>query len=391
MSYIGIISTFCEVHGPSLIMATVIVQEAVEDLLPKIFKEQEADSSIDCEYCKSFSNVTLPCMVTTEHNSTYLSSRCGGGLYTTRDLKHSCMRCLSCESGTKFVVCDNFLQGGVVCFNFRLPDEKARGGSRLYSLSLMAVGPPKTVISSPSVNDTILPRFEFIANELKERSDINPITGERQDALAFLHLSMIQTMSAYNNEFEELMKYSNSAKNLNLNARISDKLNFDHVKDWLKNGNAFENLLQDFATSGQPIRIKTDDSDLFESLKAFLKYIALPKITLKLEMIQADEEKCPQYELTKDSIVEASVRNSTEIISYVKNLIRTLKMPYNNEVIKAKVDLIIHDYISLLRNWPSKVTSVFLKTKKIRDLDVEWSKKYLAGHFFLDESENEQS
>lgn len=132
MNYISILSYFCEIHGPSLMMATMISKQKMDEILPKVWENLEQDTFSDCEYCKSFDTKNFPCLVTYENNATFVSSR--NGLYETKVLKHASMRCLSCESGTKFAVSDNLIMGDIVCYNFRVPDEKARGLSRLYSL-----------------------------------------------------------------------------------------------------------------------------------------------------------------------------------------------------------------------------------------------------------------
>ena len=132
MNYTSILSYFCEIHGPSLMMATMISKQKMDEILPKVWENLEQDTFSDCEYCKSFDTKNFPCLVTSENNATFVSSR--NGLYETKVLKHASMRCLSCESGTKFAVSDNLIMGDIVCYNFRVPDEKARGLSRLYSL-----------------------------------------------------------------------------------------------------------------------------------------------------------------------------------------------------------------------------------------------------------------
>ena len=126
------LSYFCEIHGPSLIMATNSTKQKMDELLPKVWENLDQDTSYECDYCKSFDTSTFPCLVTYENNMTFFSSR--NGLYESKALKHASMRCLSCESGTKFAMSDNLLKGDIVCYNFRVPDENARGLSRLYSL-----------------------------------------------------------------------------------------------------------------------------------------------------------------------------------------------------------------------------------------------------------------
>ena len=97
MSYISLFSNFCEIHGPKLVMATIITKQSINDLLPKIWENLEEDTSSECDYCNSFDRKKFPCLVTYENNMTFVSSRCGINDY--KILKHAAMRCLSCESG----------------------------------------------------------------------------------------------------------------------------------------------------------------------------------------------------------------------------------------------------------------------------------------------------
>ena len=97
MSYISLFSNFCEIHGPTLIMATIITKQSMNDLLPKISSNLEQDTNSECDYCNSFDRKNFPCLVTYENNTAFVSSRCG--IYESKILKHAAMRCLSCESG----------------------------------------------------------------------------------------------------------------------------------------------------------------------------------------------------------------------------------------------------------------------------------------------------
>ena len=57
-----------------------------------------------------------------------------------------------------------------------------------------------------------------------------------------------------------------------------------------------------------------------------------------------------------------------------KDITKVLCEDLPNEAYVAKIDLIIHKYSMILRQWPSKVTSAFVKTKKLGELDAEWMK-----------------
>ena len=307
MCYIGVLSNFCEIHGPSLIMATVISNENVESLLGIIAKELNDDPSGSCEYCKSFNGKLYPCLVTVEHNISYLSSRCGGGLYDTKALRHACMRCLSCESGTQFVVCDNLLNGGVVCQNFRLPDEKARGGSRLYSLSVMAIGSSKTSVLSSNITRVIFPRFEHIIKELGERNEISIVTGEKQKALTFLHLSMVQLLSLLCHESEEFVKFSTVSLQ-----KITEKPDLTSVKLWAES-DSFSDLLNSYLTSSKTLVIKSPDTRIRKDIKAFLQYISLPLIRTDMDFVH---EGHFDYEISNDSVSPGQVVTKYQTISY---------------------------------------------------------------------------
>jgi hypothetical protein len=54
MCYVGILSCFCEFHGPALIMATVIINKSMlEDVVPKIMSElQEDGTKVECPFFK---------------------------------------------------------------------------------------------------------------------------------------------------------------------------------------------------------------------------------------------------------------------------------------------------------------------------------------------------
>ena len=95
MCYIGLLSIFCEIHGPSVLMTTIGVNEPIENLLPRIVAELNEDATADCEYCQSFySKAAWPCLASFEHNVTFISSRGGGGMYDTKGLRHVSLRCL---------------------------------------------------------------------------------------------------------------------------------------------------------------------------------------------------------------------------------------------------------------------------------------------------------
>lgn len=372
MCYVGLLSTFCEVHGPSLIMATIITSsQTIEALLPRIAQELADDPFKDCEYCKTFDSKSYPCLASFEDGASFVSSRCGAGIIDTKCLKHASMRCLSCESGTKFVISDNLLLGGVVCLNFRVPDEKARGLSRLISLAVMAVGTSKTSILSSNITRLIFPRLESIAQNVTEQSSLTLVNVEKHKAMTYVHLSMVQLLSLLCHESEESVKFSPLKK-------TEQQLDLSYVKAWAKK-EAFEHLLDDIIKQNLvKIRAKTE---LRPHLLNFLRIITLPNMNIKVSFV--DHLENPDYDLNDDTVTisttEASPRSTST--SYATELVQSLNIDIlSDNAIQAKLDLIVHKYFTLLRHWPSKVTPSFCKSNKLTDVDVQWCLDYLAGH-----------
>ena len=58
------------------------------------------------------------------------------------------------------------------------------------------------------------------------------------------------------------------------------------------------------------------------------------------------------------------------------------------QVTRTKIDLVIHKYATLLRHWPKKVTSGFLKSKRLREIDIKWSIKLSSGTLHQDPAKN---
>ena len=96
MCYLGILSIFCEIHGPTVLMTTIAVNESIENILPKLVAELHEDGTINCEYCQSFHFKTWPCLTSLEHNVIFVSSRGGGGIFDAKSLKHISLRSLRC-------------------------------------------------------------------------------------------------------------------------------------------------------------------------------------------------------------------------------------------------------------------------------------------------------
>lgn len=374
MCYVGLLSTFCEVHGPTLIMATIITSsQTIEALLPKIAQELADDPFKDCDYCKTFDSKSYPCLASFEDGVTYVSSRCGAGIIDTKCLKHASMRCLSCESGTsKFVISDNLLLGGLVCLNFRVPDEKARGLSRLYSLAVTAVGSSKTSILSSNITRLIFPKLESIVENVTNQSSLTLVNVEKHKAMTYVHLSMVQLLSLLCHESEESVKFSPLKKP----ATSAQQLDLSYVKAWATN-EAFKLLLDDIIRQN-PITIQAK-TELRPHLLNFLRTVTLPKLNID-GVSFVDQLENPDYQLGDGTVMISSPR-STASTSYVLELIQALTMDIlSDNAIQAKIDLIAHKYSTLLRHWPSKVTPAFLKSKKLTDVDVEWCLEYLAGH-----------
>ena len=159
MCYIGVLSTFCEQHGPSVLMTTTITDEPIENVVINITKDLNEDSTVECEYCRSFQSPELPCLTSFENNVCFVSSRSGSGIVDNRAIKHISMRSLSCESGDTFSICDNLMMGGMTCFNFSLFDENARGNRRIFSLAVVALGSTCNSILSSNISRIIQPRL----------------------------------------------------------------------------------------------------------------------------------------------------------------------------------------------------------------------------------------
>ena len=95
------------------------------------------------------------------------------------------VRCLSCESGDKFTICDNLLLGGTVCYNFSLQDPQARGGKRLFSLAFVALGATSTSILSSNISRMISPALTNVAVELSKGNGFSLIGQDKQKALVW--------------------------------------------------------------------------------------------------------------------------------------------------------------------------------------------------------------
>ncbi len=367
------VSIFCEIHGPNLIMSTILTSnKPLNEILPKIKSELKDDNSRNCSYCKSFEADTFPSLVTFEPNDvTFVSSRSGCGIYETKALKHACMRCLSCESGNKFIICDNLLSGGIVNMNFRVPDSNARGLSRLYSISVMAIGNSKTAIMSSSISQAIYPRFEFIVREVIEREDVSFIAEDKHKVLTFLHMSMVQLLSHICSLCQEFVKFSSSSKSLTNLGILSTTTSW---KFYAKT-DEFRLMLNDLIKE-KTIGIYFQDPKLKDELVSFLAYISLKKISYQWkECVEADDKNC-DFIMTSEAVKNTKNKDQEESLSYAQEIADSFGLP-NNEATQAKLDLIIHRFTSMLLQWPSKVTPAFLRSKKVQKADIEWCEKLL--------------
>jgi hypothetical protein len=130
------------------------------------------------------------------------------------------MRCLSCEIGTNFAICDNLVNGGVVCHNFQVPDEKARGLRRSFSLALMAQGGTGSPTSILSSFDVIFPRLEKIGSELagganEDDHQVNLVSAlleDKKKALTFVHIRMAQVLTQLSFQCEEFVQFRRGPK-----------------------------------------------------------------------------------------------------------------------------------------------------------------------------------
>ena len=152
MCYAAILSLFCEIHGPTVLMSTIMSNESIESLLPRLNAELNEDATVHCEFCQSFQPKTWPCLTSFEPAVTFVSSRGGKGF------KHISLRSLSCESGQQWITADNLLNVGILAYTFRVPDPTARGLSRLISLSIIATGMSKSAFLNSSASKLVFPK-----------------------------------------------------------------------------------------------------------------------------------------------------------------------------------------------------------------------------------------
>lgn len=353
-------------------MATVIsTAENVENILKSINKELKNDSTKDCEYCHSFQASSCPCLVSLEQNIAFVSSRCGAGIYETKALKHASMRSLSCESGSKFTICDNLLNGGTVSVNFRVPDPTARGLSRLYSLGIMSISSSKTSILSSNLTRIIYPRLEFAAQEVIERPEVSPIAADKQKSLTFLHLSMVQLLSTLCHESEEFVKFSIVRKRPLQEERV---LNLEQIKVWAKTL-TFQQILEDFIRGKKVVVSATDDCT--STLENFLTFVSLPKAKGTLVF----ENERPQYKVSTSQFEKVEESHEFIPISYTSQIMETLRHEtLNNAAMEAKIAILSHKFISIINQWPSQMTPTFIRSKQLSEADVSWCRQYIAGH-----------
>ena len=199
MSCAALLGYFCEIHGPSLIMATVSIDAPVESVMSSISRSSREDQTRSCVYCHSFDIDLWPCFVSNGFDQGNLvSSRNGGGINVDISiLKHICMRSLSCEIGKSFLITDNLVgHGDVACYNFNVPDPEARGFRRTYCLAFLSMSSDRDHARSVMIK-TVLPMLETISTELWEDSAnlISISSEEQRKAFMFLHVRLSQLLN----------------------------------------------------------------------------------------------------------------------------------------------------------------------------------------------------
>ena len=88
MCYMGILSTFCDIHGPALISTTSISNEPVENIVVTIIQDLNEDVTKDCMYCCSYKSPSMPCITSLDNNICFVSSRNGSGIINRKTLTH---------------------------------------------------------------------------------------------------------------------------------------------------------------------------------------------------------------------------------------------------------------------------------------------------------------
>ena len=312
MALIGLLSLFCEVHGPVVLMTTISTSESIDNLLPQIHADLAEDLTANCEYCQSFQLKTMPCMVSQEHNVTFLSSRScgdGGGIFDAKGFKRTCLRCLSCESGDKWIACDNLLNGGVLTYNFRVPDHRARGMHRLCGLSVLSLGkqgiPSSKSTLSSSATKLVFPKLEEMASEMIGNPDIAPVACDKRKSLTYIHLNFSQLFSHLSLQSEEFVHFSPTTLQSNSNT-MSMPLNLELLRKWALNQN-FVTLLNDYFTK-KKFKVSVLDPSLGKYLLQFLHFCDIPCLGLKNAY---DQESC-QLHLNNDTADEAT----TSVVIY---------------------------------------------------------------------------
>ena len=403
MCYVGLLSLFCEVHGPVVLMTTITISESIENLLPQIHSELSEDPTSNCEYCQSFQAKTWPCLVSQEHNVTFLSSR--SGVYDIKSFKHVCLRCLSCESGDKWMACDNLLNGGVLTYNFRVPDHRARGMHRLCGLSVLAMGLKKqgqaawschstSILNSSATTNLVFPKLEAMASEMIEKPDIAPVSNDKKKSLAFVHLNFSQLLSSLCLESEEFVKFSPTTANIQMT------LNLELLRKWAFNQNGFVPLLT-FYFLKKNFKVEVMELSHGQCLRQLLEYFDIPLLQLRNDY---HEESCKLqlnnaaaasgssvlFKVTNESILKNAVADDylpedLEMLTYAKKLQTILLEEEADEendgsddvITMARLDLHKHTFSSLFSRYSqccksAKRIQSFKNAYELSDFDIQW-------------------
>ena len=410
MCFVGLLSLFCEIHGPVVLMTTITISESIENLLPQIHSELTEDPAANCEYCQSFQAKTWPCLVSQEHNMTFLSSRGGGnGIYDVKSFKHVCLRSLSCESGEKWMVCDNLLNGGVLTYNFRLPDHRARGMQRLCGLSVLVMGKKQgpaschstSILNSSTTTNLVFPKLEAMASEMTENPDIAPVSNDKRKSLAFIHLHFSQLLSYLCLENEEFVKFSPTATTAN----IQMTLNLEQLRKWALNQNFV--LLLTFYFLKKNFTVEVIEHSYGQCLRQLLKYLDIPLLQLRSDyhedscklQLNNDEPTASSsevlFKLTSENIIKIlpnDLQEELELLTYAKKLQTILLEEADAEngdavIAIAKLDLHKHTFSSLFRRYGKSCKNLkniqsFKNAYELSDFDIQWlenGSKKIAG------------